>query len=104
MALIAIVAVVDIAADSLMLRIRLALGMAVCAREHGIVRGIGMAGRTHTIGSAMSCWEPGVIEYRTQPGSRTVARLARSGETGRHMVRVGRALIVLLVAAVASRG
>lgn len=67
MALITINAVVDVVLYALVVRIRLALGMAVGAREHGVVVRIGVAGGTHAVGTAVIGREPGVIEHRSQP-------------------------------------
>ena len=63
MALITIVAVVHIPADSLMLLIGLALGVAVRAGEYGEIRRVGVAGVAHAIRAAMIRWEIGVVEH-----------------------------------------
>jgi len=87
-----------------MLLVGLALRMAIRAREHRKVRRIGMTRRTHATGSAVICWEPGVIEHCSQPRRSVVARLASGRETGCDMVRIGRALIIRPVTAVAICG
>ena len=46
----------------------------------------------------------GVIEFGAQPGIGAVARFARRGETGGHVVRAGGALKVARVAGIALRG
>lgn len=45
--------------------------------------------------------EPGMVEDCTRPGGRVVAALAGGGESGRHMIRIRRALIIHLVAGIA---
>ena len=103
MALITINAVVDVILYTLMIRVRLALRVAIGAGKHRVVVRVGMAGGADAIGSAVIRGEPCVIKDRAQPRSRVVARLARGREARRLMVGVGRAVVVRLMAAVASR-
>ena len=102
-ALITVDAVVNVVPHALVVGIRLTLGMAVRARENGVVRRIGVAGRAHAVGPAVVGWEPCVIEHRAQPRRCVVARLARSRETRCGMVRIIRRLIIGLMAAVTVR-
>lgn len=101
MALITVVAVVNVPANALVVRIRLALGMAVRTREHQIIGRVRVAGGTDAIGSPVIGREPGVIEHRAEPGTGVVASLARGRETSGDMVRVVRSLVIRLVAAIA---
>jgi len=57
----------------------------------------------HAIRISMVRREPGVIESRIQPVRGGVARVASCRESGRRMVRIGRTLVVPLVARVAIR-
>lgn len=101
---VAIRAVVDVAANALMLLIRLALAMTVCTRKDGVVRWVSVTGRTNSVRPAVIRREPGVIERRALPRGSCMARVARRREACRGMVRIGRALVVLLVTAVTGRG
>lgn len=103
MALITIVAVVHIPADSLVLLVCLIFGVAVRASEHGEIRRVGVAGVTHAIRPAMIRREIWMIEDCSLPRGSVVARLAGRREAGRDVVRIGRVLVILLVAAIAVR-
>lgn len=52
-------------------------------------------------GIVMRNREPGMVEDCTRPGGRVVAALTGGGESGRHMIRIRRALIIHLVAGIA---
>jgi hypothetical protein len=82
MALIAVYAVVNIrAAETRVIEIgRVPAPMALRALENRVVRGIGMAHGTNSVGAAMSQGEESVVEHRTGPGRRGVARHARRRE------------------------
>ncbi len=103
MALIAINAVVDVVLYALMIRVRLALRVAIRAGKHRVVVRVGMTGGADAIGSAVIRGEPCVVKDRAQPRRRVMARLARCREACRLMIGVGRAVVVRLMAAVASR-
>jgi hypothetical protein len=103
MALVAIRAVVNVVAHTVMIRIGLALGMATRASKYGVVGWVGVTGGAHAIGSAMVRRKPGVIEGRPLPRSGGVTGLAGRGEVRRRMVRIGRGLIVSFVAGIAVR-
>lgn len=62
MAGIAIRAVVDVAANALVLLIRLALGVTVRTRKYGVVRRVGVTGRTNSVCAAVIRREPRVVE------------------------------------------
>lgn len=109
MALVTIWAVVNVATDPLMLLIGRALvvRMTIRAGEYEEIIGIGVAitagipnsrhVRTRVDG------EPGVIEGRTQPGCRVVAGLAGCRELRGHVIRIGGAQIILMMAPIAVR-
>ena len=101
MALVTVGAVVHVTADSLMLSISrwLVMGVAGDAREHEIIRRIGVA-VTALVDPVMRDREISVVEHRPQPRTRVVTRLAGGWESGCNVVRVGGAVVVSLVAAV----
>jgi len=101
MALIAIRAVIDIAADTLMVRVGLALSVTVRTLEHRVIVGIGMASRTDACGSAMVRREPGVVEGGSKPARRGVTGLAGRREACRYVIGIRSALIDAFVARVA---
>ena len=103
MTCVAVNAVVDVSADTLMMLVCYCLRVTVRALEHGVVRRIRMARRTDSVRSAVIRREPGMVEYRALPRRRGMARLASCGEAGRRMVRVSRLVVIGLVAAIASR-
>jgi len=100
---IAIRAVVYVPANALVLLVGLTLGVTIRAREHGVVRGVGVTRRTDSVRAAVICREPSVIEYRALPGCSAVTRLAGCRETCSSVVRIGCALVVLLMTAIAGR-
>ena len=67
MARIAIRAVVDVTANSLMILIGLGFRVTIGAREYGIVRWVCVTSRTDAIRATVACGEPGVIECRALP-------------------------------------
>jgi len=76
--------------------------VAISALEHRVVIRIRMARRTDAIRSAVIGREVSVIEGRPRPAGRCVAGLTGGREARRSMVRVGRALVISLMASVAS--
>lgn len=84
-----------------MVGIGLRLGVAIRALEYGIVGRVGMARRADTVGPAVVCREPSVVEGRSLPRSSVVARLASGRKIGCRVVRVGCGLIVRLVTRIA---
>jgi len=73
-ALVAVGTVVDIAVHALVVLIGLGFLMAVCALEHRVIVGIGVARGTNAVGTAVIGRPPGVVEGRTRPGGRGVTR------------------------------
>ena len=67
MALVAVDAVVYVPAYVAMVSIGIRFGMAVCALEHTVVRGVRVTRRADTIRVAMVHREPRVIESGSQP-------------------------------------
>jgi len=101
MTLVAVNAVVNVVAHTLMLGIGLALAVAIGTSKYGVVGRVGMASGAHAIRVAVVSGEPGVIEGRSLPRSGGVTGLAGRGESRRCVVRIGRGLIVSLVTGVA---
>jgi hypothetical protein len=64
-AVVAISAVVNVAADALMIRVGLCLLVAVGAGEHEIVARIRVARGANPVRSAVIRWKPGVVESRS---------------------------------------
>lgn len=85
-----------------MIVVGLRFRVAISALKHRIIRRIGVTGSAHTICISMVRREPGVIESRIQPVRGGVAGVASCREPRRRMVRIGCALIVRLVARIAS--
>ena len=100
MALIAIHAVVHIAADALVIGVRVRLRMAVGALEHAVVAGIGVAGRADATRVPVIGVEPGVIENRARPGRGVVAHRAGGRKTRGDVIGIGRCRVFILVAAI----
>ena len=102
MTLVAINAVVDVAADVLMIRIGGSFSVAVRALEDSVVAGIGVARRTDSIRPTVPDIEPGVVEGRAcPPGHHLVAGLAGGWESSRYVVRIVRCLVLGFVTRVA---
>ena len=101
MTLVAVHAVVHIAADALVIGIRLRLRMAIRALEDAVIVRVRMAGGTHAACVAMIGGEPCVIKCRSRPCGCAMARLAGSGKACSDVVRIGRALIIGFVARIA---
>ena len=78
--------------------VRLGFGVAVSALENRIVRRVGMARRTHAIGSAVVGREPGVIEGCSRPRRGGMASGTSCRETSGCVVGIRRALIIRFVA------
>jgi hypothetical protein len=104
MALIAIHAVIYVATHAAMLAIGIRLGVAVGALEHGVVRGIRVAGCTDTVRIAMIHWEPCVVEGSSQPARSRMTGSACGWEACRNVVWTVRSLVLRFVTAVAIRG
>ena len=105
MALVAIRAVVDVAANPRVREIsRIPPAVAAGALEHGVVVRIRVAGCADALGVPVSHWEPSVIECRACPSRGRMASLTRRREAGRRVVRIRRARVIGLVATVAVRG
>ncbi len=100
MALIAVDAVVHITPDTGMVRVSLSLSVAVSALEDRVVVRILVAVAARP-GVPVRHREPGVIERGPCPGCRCMASLARRGETGGRVGRIGRAIVVRRMAGVA---
>lgn len=103
-ALIAIDAVVDVTVHALMVLIGLRLLVAVRALEHRVVVRVRVARRTNTVSTTVISREVSVIKGRASPGCGRVASCAGCREARRSMVRIGRALVILLMAPVAVGG
>ena len=103
MTLVAVDAVVDIAANALVVLVGLRLRMAVRALENGVIVWIRVAGRAHSICSAVVDGEVGVIPVCRDPRCRVVAGGAGRWESCRRVVWICRAIVIGLVARVAVR-
>jgi len=100
--LVAINAVVDVAAYTLMVLIGGSLGVAVRALEDSVVAGIGVARCTDPICPTVLGVEPGMVEDRAcPPGNHLVAGLAGGWESCRYVVRIVRGLVLGFVTRVA---
>src|SRR5437016_3052468 len=75
--------------------------MASRALEHGIVTRVSVADTTDAVGATVIQREPGVIERRSRPCRRRVARLTGRREPGSLMVRACRGGILRLVTRIA---
>ncbi len=100
-ALVAINAVVDISAHSLVVRISLRFRVTVRTRKNLVVTGIGVARRAYPIRIAVVHGEEGMVPVRRNPGSRVVTGGARSRKRGGDVVRAGSPVVVRLVAGIA---
>ncbi len=78
--------------------VRRRLVMAVGAREDRIIRRVGMAGRAYAVRAAMIHRKIRVIEGRSRPGDRRMARRAGGRETRRGVIRICGPVVVRLVA------
>ena len=100
MALVAVVAVVHIPTHVRMTEIRrVPTAVAIRALEHLVVARIGVTGRADPIRVPVVDWEIRVIESRSRPCRGGVAGRARSREPCRRVIRIGRAVVIRLVAA-----
>ena len=81
MAVVAIHAVVDVTANTLVSSVGVRLGMAVRALENAVVTGIGMAGGAHPIRPAVIGRKPSVIEGCIQPAAGRVTSDAGRGKS-----------------------
>jgi hypothetical protein len=99
MALVTVHAVVNVAADALMLLIRIRLRVAIRTREYRIVAGVCVARRAHPSRAAMLRIEPRMVKHRPSPPSHhLMARLATRREPRRNVIRVIRPQILFLMA------
>ena len=104
MTLVAIGAVVHISTDFGVIEIRrVSAPVTVGALEHRVIVRVCVAGSTNTIRVAVVHVEVRVIERRASPGCSRMTRVASCREASRLMVRIGRAVVILLVAAHAGR-
>ena len=81
MAVVAIHAVIDVAANTLVSSVGVRLGMAVGALENAVIARIGVAGGTHAIRSTMIGRKPCVIERGIEPTSGRVTSGAGRGKS-----------------------
>ena len=103
MALITVGAVVDVALHSLVVLVGLSLGVTNRAGKHRVVRRVRVAVSAPACASVVH-GEPGVVELRVQPCGCVMAGLASGRESSRFVVRVGGAVVVLLVTGITVRG
>lgn len=103
MALIAVHAVVDISADSPVIRVRLRLGMAVGALKDCVITRIGVARGAHASRVAVIGWKVSVVECGPRPGRGRMTRLARCRKSRGLMIWICRIVVVRLMAANAGR-
>ncbi len=76
-----------------MVGVRLSLGVAARAHEDAVIIGIGVARRAQTAGVMVTHGKPRVIEGRTRPRRRRVARLACGRETRGRVVGICRGFV-----------
>lgn len=98
MAVIAINTVVNVTTDASVICVGVRLGVAVSTGEYCVIARIGVAGRAHTIRSAVIQREIRVIPTRGNPRACVVAGGARGWETCRRMIRIRGAAVICLVA------
>ena len=95
MTLVTVLAVVDITVHTLVLLVRLPLGVAVrTLKDCEIVR-ISVASGAHPSGPAMVGGEPGVIKLRSGPRTGAVTKLASRREARRFVIRIVGVVVVL---------
>lgn len=100
MALVAIHAVVHIPADIRMLEIVcVPAAMALRALKHRVVARIRVAGRTYSIRVTVIYVEPRVVEHGSGPCRGRMARIASGREASGFVVRIGRVVVIRLMAA-----
>ena len=100
MALVAIHTVVHIPADIRMLEIAcVPAAMALRALKHLVVARICVAGCANSIRVTVIYVEPRVVEYGAGPCGGRMARVASGREPSRFVVRIGRVVVIRLVAA-----
>ena len=101
MTAVAIHAVVHIAANTLVPRVRVRFGVAICALKHTVVARVGVAGRAHTIRMTVTGGKPCVIERRIQPAAGRVTSGAGVWKSCRDVVRIRCPVVIVGMAAVA---
>ena len=94
MALVTICAVPYVARYAAVLRIRLSFCMASRALEDGIIRGIRVTRRAHSVCVAVTRREPCMVENSTSPCSCRMAGLASRRIPGCCMIRICRAVVI----------
>lgn len=104
MALIAVDAVVNVVAHTLVMAVSGRLQMAVGTREDFVVIRVDMARGANTVGLPVSHREIRMIERRAQPGGRAVAGGASFGESRRHVIGIGGRSVFFGVAGIAVGG
>ena len=103
MAVVAIHAVVDVAADTAMLIVGFRFCMAVRALEHAVIVRVRMTSGADSVRATMVRREVCVVESGIEPTARRMARGACRREARAHVIRIGRPAVVLLMATVAIR-
>lgn len=103
MTLVAVDAVVDVPADTLMLLISICFSVAVGTGKHCVIVWIGVARRAHAISVSVIDREVGVIPVGRNPRGGVMASRAGRRESRRRVVRVGGACVISLVARIAGR-
>ena len=103
MTLVAVNAVVDVPADTLMLLVGVRLGVAVGAGKYSVIVGIGVTRGAHAVRIPMVHREVSMIPVRRDPCGCVMAGGAGRGESRRGVVWIGRASVVSLVTRVAGR-
>jgi len=96
MALIAILTVVNIVLHALMLLVGLRLGVTDRAREHRVIRRVGVAVAAG-LGPDVVHGEQGVVERGIRPDLCVMTELTSGREASRLVVWIGGVVVVLLV-------
>ncbi len=104
MALIAVRTIVNVSADSPVVRIRLGLCVAARALEYRVVRRIRVARSAYPVGVAMGRRKPGVVEGRSCPSRSRMTRRAGRREPRSSVIGISRALVLGRMAGVAVGG
>lgn len=103
MTLVAVDAVVDVPADTLMLLIGICFCVAVGTGKSCVIVWIGVAGCAHAVSVSVIDGEIGVIPVGWNPRRCVMAGRASRREPRRRVVRIGGACVVSLVARIAGR-
>jgi hypothetical protein len=97
MTLVTIHAVVYVSTHFGVAPIRVVVAMATCALEDRVVVGVRVAGCADSVRVPVVHWEVGMVERRSGPGRRRVARGASGREARRSVIRIRRAVVIRLV-------